>query len=217
MNATVFASLLIFGSLVCDAIGQDLPKTTNWKLYDYIVEMPGFMEDCPSMGSDVGGIFWEWSSKDGDVRVAHSFITQPGKILKTAGSLNRLVENLELDALLDFFKTGRDKYFYQIRNADSWEMAFAEKLPDGSCRIALYWVQGNHAGKVQQMLRALRKGHFGRRSAAFDAIIIEVVKRHNEIEMGRGGRLVVELNNNGEIFFEGKAVNKSNLKLLFLY
>ncbi|MCF6311961.1 MAG: hypothetical protein L3J39_05880 [Verrucomicrobiales bacterium] len=93
MNAAVMVVVLIVGITMGEASCQDFPKSkSKWAPYEYAVEMPSFMEDCPSLGSDVGGIFWEWSSREGDVRVAHTFLVQSWQKLKTPSAMNSAVD-----------------------------------------------------------------------------------------------------------------------------
>ena len=123
MRITIIISIVLIATFSVSAQGQGLPKNyKKEKAYDYIVEMPDFMEEYPRLGSDDNGVYWEWWSKDGDVRIEHSMAVYPREIMDTTEAMDQAVEAYRGDRIQnysllemspEFIPTGGKRYLYQ--------------------------------------------------------------------------------------------------------
>jgi len=218
MKTAIIISIAFIVSISVLRYGQEVPNNYK-KAYDYIVEMPDFMKDFPSLGSDVGGR-WEWWSKDGKIGAAHSIATYPRKIMDSPEALNKGVEEYKdrktqnrylFEMSPKFIKAGEKRYLYEKRNGNEWEFAIAEETPDRKCTIAVFWFHGSKLDRASALLKAMRSGDFGAYSKSFYRGCQE---QSRDYELRKAGRLVIELHKGGEIIFKGKEISASDLKQL---
>jgi len=136
--------------------------------YEYVVEMPGFMEEKPR-GKNLEYFKWIWYAKDGLTVTSHVLKRETPEVLESPQTLKAVIENqlgLVLDSEFVEPEPGQFSYEYRGEGRKGWQLIFAEKTPDERATIAIFSIypavtpEIQDVAEAEKVVTALKAGRF---------------------------------------------------------